>query len=164
MPEETFWRLLERAEVFLFRVFRVLIAVILFFTTIAIINSSLIKRKSLGTGILAPPKSTSFGWGIRHRSSMEICLLQLCIVPLQIWSYYNKEVKKINYIFTLWHDFSFPCLHRPHSGSLWLSASLPMPTCTFAYLLFCPRISLLPHLCHFISPSSPSAACFSPSP
>jgi hypothetical protein len=41
MPEDTFWRLFERAEEFLFNVFRVLTADMLFFTTIAMINSSL---------------------------------------------------------------------------------------------------------------------------
>jgi len=46
MPEETFCRLLDRALEFLFKVLRVLIAVMLFFTTIAIVNSSLILKTS----------------------------------------------------------------------------------------------------------------------
>jgi hypothetical protein len=91
MPLDTFWRLFVREAEFLFSVFRVLIADMLFFTTIAMINSSLIlsvvysstafrdrhwlynsKHAFLALRLLAGP------WGT------PACLLIICISALYI--------------------------------------------------------------------------------
>jgi len=60
MPEETFCRLLDRALEFLFKVLRVLIAVMLFFTTIAMIYSSLTKKHGEQASLPSPLKTIAY--------------------------------------------------------------------------------------------------------